>query len=151
MKKLLCLILIGILCLSGCTNNSVSIGKKSKYIVSDNLVSLKVKEGTLTKSIATLILENYTDDDYLFGKPYAIEKEVNGIWYELNPIKELVFNLPAYSLKAKERIELEIDWEYGYGILSPGKYRIIKGVFPNLDIPIEEDDIIYIAAEFMIK
>lgn len=154
MKTILKLMLIGSLFLSlvGCTtNNSVSIGEKSKYAVSNNSISFKVKEGSLTKSKATFILENLTDNDYSYGNPFSIEKEVNGIWYELKPIKELSFNLPAYNLNAKDSKEIEIDWEYAYGKLTPGKYRIIKGVFHYIDTPIKEEDMVYIAAEFIIK
>ena len=153
MKKILTIVLIGMACFSlvGCTNNSIKVGDESKYMVSDNLVSLKVKGGSLTKSKATLILENNTDDDYSYGNPYSIEKEEESIWYELKPIKELFFTLPAYVLKAKESTEIEINWESTYGKLTPGKYRIVKGVFREIDVPIEEEDIVYISAEFTIK
>jgi hypothetical protein len=152
MKKILTIVLIGIICfsLAGCAN-SIEVGDESKYMISDNLVSMKVKEGSLTKLKAILILENNTDDDYSYGNPYSIEKEEDGIWYELKPIKELSFTLPAYILKAKESIEIEINWESTYGKLTPGKYRIVKGVFCEKDIPIEKEDIAYISAEFTIK
>jgi hypothetical protein len=154
MKKILSLVLIGVLCLTlvGCTkDDSVSIGEKSKYTVSEDLASMRVKEGSLTKSKVTLILENNTDDDYSYGNPYSIEKEEDSIWYELKPIKELFFTLPAYGLKAKESIEIEINWESAYGKLTPGKYIIVKGVFRDIDVPIEEGDMVYISAEFTIK
>ena len=154
MKVILNLSLIGLLCLTlvGCTkDNSFIIGEESKYAVSDDLVSLRVKEGSLTKSKATFILENNTDYAYSFGNPFSLEKEVDDIWYKLIPIRELVFTMEAYSLKAKKSKEIEIGWKFNYGKLLPGKYRVIKDVFPSKDLPIEENDMFYIAAEFIIK
>lgn len=153
-KILMKLLLISSLCLTliGCTKDESNIlGEKSKYEVSDFLVSLRVKEGSLTKSKATLILENHTDNDYLYGNPFSIEKEENGNWYKLKPINELSFDLIAYILKAKDSLEIELDWKYGYGELSAGKYRIIKDVFINTEEPIGEEDMVYIAAEFVIE
>ena len=153
MKKTLAIVLIGMVCCSlvGCTNNSIEVGNELKYMVSDNLVSLKVKNGSLTNSKANLILDNNTNDDYSYGNPYSIEKEQEGIWYELKPISELFFNMPAYILKAKESTEIEINWESTYGKLTSGRYRIVKGVFREIDVPIEVEDIVYISAEFAIK
>ena len=127
------------------------IGEKSKYIVSDDLVSLRVKEESLTNSEMTLILENHTDKTYEYGNGYSIEKEESGIWYELKPIRDFAFTLPAYVLKAKESIEIEIDLKYSYGELYPGKYRVIKHVSLSLDRPLKPSDYIYVGAEFIIK
>lgn len=140
MKKTSKLVSIFFLCslLAGCSNNN-------------NIVSLRVKERSLTETKATLIIENNTNRDYIYGDPFIIEKEMNGKWSELSPINELSFNLPAFSLNAKQAIEIEIDWEYGYGKLNPGKYRIVKDIFLNIDRAVEEKDIIHIAAEFTIK
>lgn len=61
------------------------------------------------------------------------------------------FNMIAYILKPKESRKITVDWEYYYGKLSPGKYRLIKDVFSESDIPIEESNKVYIGAEFEIK
>lgn len=138
-------------CIRIIKDNPVNIGEKSKYVVTNNLVSLRVKEGSLTNSKATLLLENHTDNAYSFGYPYSIEYEKDGIWYEIIPINDLVFIMPALGLKAKESIEIGVNWEYHYGKLPSGKYRIIKSVFRKIDTPINEEEIVYIAAEFIIK
>lgn len=104
--------------------------EKSDYILSDDLVSLKIKEDSLTNSMVTIILNNQTNDTYMYGEPYSIEYEKEGSWYQLNPIIEHYgFTLIGYNLKPKESKEVKIDWEWIYGKLSEGKYRIIKDVF----------------------
>lgn len=156
-KKILSLVLIGILCftLVGCTNesknDSVNIGEESKYIVRDDLVSTNVEEKSLTNSKVTLILVNHTDETYIYGEPYSIEYKKYGIWYEIVPINDMNFNMIAYILEPKESKEITVDWEYHYGKLTPGKYRIVKSVFLESDRPIEPSDNIYIGAEFIIK
>jgi|GEM_PF-1136008 len=134
-------------CIEIIKDNSVNIGEKSKFEVSDNLVSLTVKEGSLTNLNATLILENHTNNNYLYGTPYSIEHEKNGIWYEIIPLYDMYFTMQAIGLEAKQSIEIELNWEHAYGKLPTGKYRVIKDVFRELDKPLEEE-ILYIAAEF---
>ncbi|MBP5684350.1 MAG: hypothetical protein J6X02_03740 [Bacilli bacterium] len=41
------------------------------------------------------------------------------------PINDIAYTLPVYGLKKNDSIELDINWEYGYGKLQ-GKYRIVK-------------------------
>ncbi len=157
MKKTLTMVLIGILCfaLVGCTNeskgNSVNIGEKSKYVLRDDLVSMSVEEKSITNSKANLILVNHTDEIYIYGEPYSIEYKKDGIWYEIVPINDMNFNMIAYILESKDSKKITVDWEYHYGKLAPGKYRVIKDVFRDLDRPIEPSDKVYIGAEFEIK
>ena len=154
MRKKFCLILVIISCLflTGCNdlskNNFINTGEQSKYIIDKNLVNLSVKDGSLTNSKAILIIENLTGDDFLYGYPYLVECEKEDIWYEIVPINDLNFNLPAFSLKEKQSVETLVDWEYHYGKLPSGKYRIIKTVFSDKDTSTKE---INIAVEFTIK
>ena len=162
MKKILTVFLIGMICFSlvGCSNNSVAIGDKSEYIASDNLVSLKVKSESLTKSSVSLILENHTDDNYIYGNYYSIEyQKKDGIWYKIIPNSKMNFNMIGYILKANDSNEIIINWEEAYGKLSSGKYRIIKEVYvesQQLEEPIDMNEFeisqtIYVSAEFTIE
>ena len=149
-KKLFVIIFIIIFCLTACGKNNID--KKSKHSISNDVVSLEVKENTLTDIGATFIIKNKSAvDTYMYGYPYFIEKKENGEWYVLETINELAFNLPAFGLKPSESKELEINWEYGYGKLKSGTYRLVKDVFRSGDEPIGESNIIYIAAEFTVE
>lgn len=125
--------------------------KSDTIINEDGLVSMSVNEESITNSKAIFTLVNHTNETYIYGNSYSIEYEKDGIWYDLKPINDLNFTLIAYYLKAKESIKMEIDWEWYYGKLTPGKYRIIKAVFRESDIPIVPSDEVYIEAEFIIK
>lgn len=93
-----------------------------------NNVSLSIKEDTLTNKGVTLILKNESSVDYLYGSPYYIEHEVGGEWEIVETIHDVAFNLPAWELESGKSVEISIDWEYGYGQLGTGKYRIVKEI-----------------------
>ena len=115
-----------VLGMTGCgkQKNEFDIGNKSDIKISQNDVIMTIKEGTLTNKSATLILTNNSDKNFEYGTPYEIEVKKDGEWHKINV--ELDFNMPAFQLSAKESNEIELDWEYGYGRLAEGTYRIIK-------------------------
>lgn len=117
--KLLGILFCGILLLgvSGCKDK---INKN---------VTLSLKEGTLTNKGVTLILKNDSKISYSYGEPYYIEQEKEGKWRKLETIHDMVFNMPAWELETGKSVELSIDWEYGYGQLESGNYRIVKEIF----------------------
>jgi hypothetical protein len=57
--------------------------------------------------------------------------------------------MPAYWIKSGEAKEIEINWEYGYGELSSGKYRILKGI--GIEKETESYDDSVVAFEFTIE
>jgi hypothetical protein len=149
-KTIFIIIVLGIMVLglTGCGKNKMfDIGEKSNIEIAKNDVTLSIKEGTLTKTGATLILKNDSNVDVQYGNPYEIEIKQDGSWHKINV--QLDFTLPSYGLKSGESKQIELDWENGYGKLSTGEYRIIK------DIDVEQEDetfeSFYVSAEFTIK
>ena len=117
-----------------------------------NDVILKVKEETITSTSAPFIMKNNSDKDtYEYGNPYYLEVKRNNKWEKLETINDISFTLPAFSLSPKEEKEFDINWEYGYGSLEAGTYRLVKDVFRSGDEPVNESNIIYLYAEFNIK
>lgn len=161
MKQLITFLIIGIMCISlvVCRRSSMILGDKSKYVISDNLVSMQVKDKSLTKKEAVLILQNHTSVDYVYGAFYAMEYQKNNVWYKIIPNREMNFNMIGYVLKANGSREIKINWEKDYGNLPSGKYRIIKDASINLEQPegpidmkdFTPSEIIYISAEFTIE
>lgn len=84
----------------------------------------------------------------MYGNAFVIEQEVDGEWYELRTINDLIFTTEGYILKPTDMKELEVSWEYWYGELSSGKYRLVK----NLSIEYQDDtrDSFDVAGEFEI-
>lgn len=102
--------------------NSDKKYSKKEYPIAD--VSMSIKDDTLTGTGATFILTNDSAIDVIYGNPYSIQIKEDGKWQAIDV--DLSFTLPAYILKAKTSEEITINWEYGYGKLENGEYRIIK-------------------------
>lgn len=117
-----------ILGMTGCgkSKKEFDIGNKSDIKISQNDVTMTIKDGTLTNSGATLILTNNSDKNFQYGTSYGIEIKKDGEWHKINV--ELTSTVPAFQLSARENKEIEINWENGYGKLEKGTYRIIKGI-----------------------
>lgn len=149
MKKiLLCLfVVVAIFALTGCgSNNTWDIGSKSDIETNNNNdVSLSIKDGTLTDTGATLILKNNSDKLLRYDEVYEIEIREDDKCHKINV--ELYFNLPLWGVEPNSEEEFELNWENGYGKLSPGEYRIIKNVY----FEEEEDQNFYISIEFTIE
>lgn len=145
MKKLLIILIFGLL--TGCAVNNFKIGKESNIMDIKEGISLTIKEGTLTKTGATLILKNEKYDEIQYGAEYEIEIKKNNKWYKIDAL--LNFILPLYVLNKGSEDEFNINWENGYGKLKPGEYRILKNITAeNKDKGFES---FYVSADFIIE
>lgn len=111
---------------------------------------MSIKKNSLTLEDATLIIKNNTNYTYTYGQSYILEKYVDGNWFIIDPKNDLTFVSIGYTIRLKETKQIKVNWKHYYGRLSSGKYRIIKDVFRNIGIPIDENDNYYIAVEFTI-
>lgn len=83
---------------------------------------------------ATLVLRNYDASapagQLEYGDDFAIEVQKNGVWEEV-PVSlegDYAFHDIAYTIPAGDSTEQVLDWEWLYGTLAPGTYRIKKSV-----------------------
>lgn len=150
MKKIIAII-ICLLLLVGCAKeNKESTEKKDETLKITN-VTMSIKEGTLSKSGATIVISDLNEkESYLYGDDFRLEINKDGKWEKLNTIvEEYGFNDINYIKDSEKKVELPINWSWLYGNLNPGKYRIIKNVKVKKDneiIPVGE-----INAEFNIN
>ena len=63
-----------------------------------------------------------------YGAAYTLETLINNEWREAKTKtgEPLVWNALAYMVKMNDITEININWEYGYGKLAPGVYRLSK-------------------------
>ena len=73
-----------ILGMTGCgkSKKEFDIGNKSDIKISQNDVTMTIKDGTLTNSGATLILTNNSDKNFQYGTSYEIEIKKDGEWHK---------------------------------------------------------------------
>ena len=95
-------------------------------------------------------IRNATDKEITFGEWYEIQTIVEGKWVPMPYIVENVgFNEPAYYAPKDETVIWKAEWNWIYGELPKGRYRIIKDM---LDFRGTGDYTkYYLAAEFEIK
>lgn len=93
-------------------------------------VSMVIKEGTLTRRGATIIITDNSGKDYTYGDEYRIDKYDDGKWEELEVIVEgnYAWNSIGYYVDKNNKLELDVKWEWLYGRLDDGYYRIVKRV-----------------------
>ena len=113
-------------------------------------VSMIVKDGTTASTGLTLVFENKSDSRCIYGSDFALEKKINGSWYMVPVVIEggYGFNSIGFDLEPDEESEWSSDWEWLYGSLETGEYRIVKDI---LDFRYTGDyDTYYLAAEFIV-
>ncbi len=121
----------------------------SHYNVETEMISMEIKKNTLTKTGATIIIKNHTDNYCGYGGLYFIEHKMFDHWFYLKP-KGLDFRNYTMNIKPLEphsESEITINWGNFYGPLSKGKYRIIQETVTNTRK--ENDE--YSFVEFEIK
>ena len=134
-KELLIKIILIVLIFGGLIYYLNSLNNAKVTLIKDNNeytlknVTMNIKENTLTKSGATIIITDNNKVKYRYEEYYKLEKRIDHIWYELKPSGDVLFNEMGYLVDDNNELEMNIDWSKTYGNLTSGKYRIIKRIY----------------------
>lgn len=120
---------------------------KSREVKDLNLaenITMKIKEGSLTNTGATVIITDLSGNENLdlISKEFKIDYKKNEKWYRLeSKIKHEVTVMTGENVvdNKDNTYTQEINWERYYGKLGKGHYRIVKEVKTNLYIAVEFD------------
>lgn len=92
-------------------------------------ISMIIKDGTLTKIGATIIITDISGNKNEYGEWFRIDKKVNGNWKELDmKVDDYWINLVAHTVDSNNKLEMNLSWQSIYGDLENGKYRLVKEV-----------------------
>lgn len=93
-------------------------------------ISMEIKDGTLTKTGATIIITDTTRKRNTYGSPYHLDKLINNNWKTLNVIYDgnYAFTSIGYLVDENNKLELTHNWKRLYGELEVGTYRLVKKV-----------------------
>lgn len=95
-------------------------------------VSIEIKEGTLTKTSATIIITDKNKEPYSYGEWFRIDKKENDKWKEVKIINDnYLFDMISWGVGENGTIERKIDWSELYGELENGEYRLVKKTSEN--------------------
>ncbi len=124
MKRMLGLMLVISLILAGCVQQSTPVEDEWGISLSANNITPTGLELVITQSGGNPSGELST------GAWFKLEEKTEDGWVELstNPLIDYAWHMVAYQIKKNDVTELEVGWEWLYGELPPGKYRLSKEI-----------------------
>ena len=114
-------------------------------------ITMTVIEDTVSPTGLTVILENSSQKECIYSESFLLEERINDQWYQVPVVIEgdYGFDDIAYPLNLGDKGEWQVNWEWLYGSLDKGEYRIIKDI-----LNFKEDgefDTHYLSAEFTVN
>ena len=112
---------------------------KIENSISNNVNTLNDKWGIylyaedVTSTGLTLKIEQYGGNpsgSLEYGAAFFLESMVNEEWQPVETVtgEPLAWNALGYMVKMNDITKMDINWEYGYGKLNPGSYRLKKEI-----------------------
>lgn len=90
-------------------------------------VSISIMD--VTNKGAMVVIKDINKNPYVYGEWYQIEELREGKWYSVNTIIDNYgFNEMGYLVNDDNEVKFSVDWEWLYGELSNGNYRMLKQV-----------------------
>lgn len=122
-------ILGGALLLSGCGDK---LGEEDTREVNTlEAVHLTVEEEAIKSTEITYTITNNSEKDLTYGRDYSLQIEKDGKWYQVIPKQEIAITMDLLWVPAGSTESVVVNWEYSYGKLSEGHYRITKPIWDN--------------------
>lgn len=110
-------------------SNDRDIKEHYSYLYPFNIENISTEIYDVSSIGATIIITDKNESLYTYGEWYKIEKEENGKWIEVKTkINDYAFTDIGYLVDNNNEVRFVISWEWLYGELSPGNYRIVKEV-----------------------
>ena len=106
------------------------VGCKNKSMYQPTEVeNVSIRISDVSSTGATAIIQDSNEQPYLYGEWYKIERCLDGQWYDVDTvIDNYGFNMIGYMPDIHGEIKFSINWEWLYGKLPSGDYRIQKHV-----------------------
>ena len=124
MKKRI-VFLLGLSILAGCAEQPIP----STQIQHTQVENVTIQISDISSSGATLVITDTNPEPYVYGEWFKLQKEVNGQWQDVPPVVDNYgFHEIGYLPNNKGEVTFVINWEWLYGKLPAGTYRIFKEV-----------------------
>ena len=144
-------LLIAVLFLAGCGKEEATIGNYAEA------VGVRLELRDVSPTGATLVFAQSGDTEkeigeLIYGEGYLIEKKSGRKWKSLSTVVEdYGFYDIGYLIPPGGQSELSIDWEWLYGKLKPGTYRILTTVWERPEGGVGEQGEYALCGEFQIE
>ena len=91
--------------------------------------NVTIQISDISPSGATLVITDTNPEPYLYGEWYKIQKLTDGQWQDVpHVIDNYAFTAIGYIPDENGEVKFTINWEWLYGTLPAGTYRIFKEV-----------------------
>ena len=132
------LLLIIVSIMAGCSNTVTAAKTKSAYVVTE-VENVRMRISNITPTGARLTIEDTNAPQNVYGQWFALETRSGSDWYGLQTkIENIGFNDLGYLPNENGEVTFDVDWEWLYGKLLQGTYRIIKQVnHQYISVPFE--------------
>ena len=118
------LIILGIIVLTTKTN---SIAKEVNAYATSEVENVSATISDISLTGATITIKDTNEDKYTYEEWYVLQKVIDGKTYSIpTKVKDYGFNDIGYEVNENNEVKFVIDWEWLYGELPQGSYRIIK-------------------------
>ncbi len=125
MKKLI-LFIVALAILTGCAEQSAQPTQPQQSTQVEN-VTIQISD--ISPTGATVTITDTNEEPYLYGEWYKIQRLTDGQWQDVPyVIDNYAFTAIGYLPDANHEVKFPINWEWLYGTLPAGTYRIFKEV-----------------------
>ena len=125
MKKLIVFLFVFSL-LTGCGERPTQPTQTQQTTPVEN-VTIQISD--ISPTGATVILTDTNTEPYVYGEWYKIQRKTEGGWQDVPPvIDNYGFHEIGYLPNDKGEVTFVINWEWLYGTLPAGTYRMFKQV-----------------------
>ena len=124
MKKFI-LFLFVLAILAGCAEQPIP----STQIQQTQVENVTIQISDISPSGATVIITDTNPEPYVYGEWFKLQRKTEGGWQDVpTVIDNYGFHEIGYLPNNKGEVTFVINWEWLYGKLPAGTYRIFKEV-----------------------
>ena len=108
-------------------NNEQKLNTKSEIQWKAEKVNITVKEDSITKTSAIIVIEDKNENPVSWGMNFAIQKAGdNNIWTDMITKETITWVEIAMQPNKDGITEMQLNWSEIYGELNSGTYRVVK-------------------------
>ena len=95
----------------------------------DVVENVTIQIGDVTPTGATVTITDTNETPFIYGEWYKIQRKTDQGWQDVAPvIKDSTFTAIGYFPNGNGQVKFTIDWQWLYGQLPSGTYRLWKEV-----------------------
>lgn len=109
-------------------SSDVTIGE-GKTVITFWGTGKSIETGEMEEINRDCVLEYELDAEVIYGEAYILQRQVDGEWQDAETVPDNYgFPMVGYNVPGGEEASIYYNWEWLYGALEPGEYRMVWDV-----------------------